>query len=72
MTVHDAALTGDRRQALVAIRDSLARAMDDAEPGVLAQLSGQLVRVLAEIDQIGTTREASTIDELRAKRRKAG
>jgi hypothetical protein len=72
MSVHAAAQTGNRRQALIAVRDSLARAMDDAVPAVLAQLSGQLVRVLAEIDQIAAGGEASTIDELRRRRSQAG
>jgi hypothetical protein len=73
MSVADAAATGDRRATLLAMRDSLATAMDSAEFSVLAQIAGRLSAVLAELDAM-PTEEVSLSDQLaqrRADRRSA-
>ena len=67
--IADAAAGGDRRKTLEAIRDKLARDMDDAPPAVSAQLAGQLVKVLAELAELGNPEKVSALDEL-ANRRK--
>ena len=68
MYMHDAAQTGDRTTALVALRDHLAAAIDDAEPRELAALARQFQAVVAELDQLLTPAEGSITDELRARR----
>jgi hypothetical protein len=61
--------SGDRRQALEAMRDALAAAMELAEPSVMAQLAGQLRQVLRELDELPASEGKSKRDEL-ADRRK--
>lgn len=68
MTMHDAATTGDRTAALVALRDALAAAIDRAEPRELAPLARQMQAVLAELEQLLVPAEGSVSDELRARR----
>jgi hypothetical protein len=63
-----AAQSNDRRAALVALRDTLAEAIDLAEPQVVAQLAGQLRQVLAEIDSLPAAGVKSLTDELKEKR----
>ena len=67
MSIIDAARSGDRRQALEAMRDKLAAEMDLAESSVVAQISGQLVRVLAELDGMPAGK-ATTLDDLDKRR----
>jgi hypothetical protein len=68
MTIADAARSGDRRAALVAMRDKLARDMDDAPPAVVAQIAGRLSAILAEIDGLAVAGERSLVDELKQRR----
>lgn len=57
------------REGLIAMRDKLASDMDDAEPGVVAQIAGRLQAVLKELDSRAVeTKGGSTVDEI-AKRR---
>ena len=49
MAVLDAAQSGDQRKVLEAMRDTLAAAMDAADPAVQAQLAGQLRQVVKEL-----------------------
>jgi hypothetical protein len=67
--ISEAAQTGDRRKTLEAIRDKLARDMDDAPAAVSAQLAGQLVKVLAELADLGDPKKVSSLDELADKRK---
>ena len=45
----DAARVGDQRVALLALRDTLAAAMDSCEPNMLPQIAGQYRATLADI-----------------------
>lgn len=67
MSTAEAALTGDRRKTLEAMRDKLARDFDEAPPAVVAQIAGRLAAILAELDGLGTGK-ASTLDELASRR----
>lgn len=60
--------SGDRRRALVALRDKLAAEIDVAPSTVVAQLAGQLTKVLAELDELPTAGKVSTLDELEKRR----
>lgn len=62
-----AAATGNTREALEQLRDTLAAAIDVADPAIVAQLSGQMVKVLAAIDALPSDK-TSKVDDL-AKRR---
>ena len=66
-TVREAAQTGDERATLVALRDSLAGAIDDAEPHMRAPLAGRLLDVLAALADLEAP-EVSAKDDLRRKR----
>lgn len=68
MTVLAAAQSNNRRAALVALRDTLASAIDLAEPQVVAQLAGQLRQVLAELDALPAAGAKSRTDELKERR----
>jgi hypothetical protein len=63
-----AALTGDRRATLEAMRDKLATDMDEAPPAVVAQIAGRLSAILVELDELGAAKKVSTLDELETKR----
>lgn len=66
-----AAQTNDRRQALVALRDTLASLLDSTEAQVHAQLAAQYRAALSEIAEIdGATVEKpkGLVDEIKAKR----
>ena len=68
-----AAASGDRRAALLALRDELARRLVDAERDA-APLARQLTIVLREIEQLPVPGEKSRVDDLakrRARRRAA-
>jgi phytoene/squalene synthetase len=65
------AATQGRLEALYAMRDKLATAMDGAEPAVVAQINGQLLKTLAEIAEVEAAKppEVSAVDELLDRRR---
>ncbi len=69
MGIADVASTGDRRKTLEAMRDKLARDMDDAPPAVVAQIAGRLSAVMVELDELGNPEKVSTLDELADKRK---
>ena len=62
-----AVASGDRREALLALRDELARRLVDADRDV-APLARQLTIVLRDIEQLPVPGEKSRVDDL-AKRR---
>jgi hypothetical protein len=53
----------DRRERLIAIRDDLTTAMQNAEPSVMAQIAGQLRQVLKEIDELPADDEGKSARE---------
>jgi len=59
---------GVRRDSLEALRDLLARTIEDAEPGQVAALSRQLALVLKEIDELPMAKGASSLDQLASRR----
>ena len=66
-----AAQSGNQRQALVELRDTLASLLDTTESQVHAQLSAQYRGVLAEIaamDAEQAPEEMSPLDEIAARR----
>jgi glycine cleavage system regulatory protein len=65
-----AAQSGDRKQALEVLRDTLAAQIDTTEANVHAQLSAQYRATLAELAEIaGTlTKPKGSIDELKSRR----
>jgi len=64
-----AALTGDRLVTLEVLRNLLAVQLEEApEPKDFALLAGRFTDVLAQIDDIPTSREASAADEIAARR----
>ena len=62
-----AVASGDRREALLALRDELARRLVDADRDA-APIARQLTIVLLEIEQLPVPGEKSRVDDL-AKRR---
>lgn len=69
MSLRDAVGSGDRREALEALRDTLARAIDGDPDGKLtAPLANQLRQVLAELADIPDVRQVSKLDDLAARR----
>lgn len=64
----EAAQSGERRDALVALRDDLAAALDAAEPNVKAQLAAQYRAVLSELAALPDETKVSKRDELAARR----
>ncbi len=65
----DAIGSGSTREALEAMRDKLAREMEFADAAILAQISGQLVKVLAALDSL-PPEQKSRVDDLTAQRKK--
>lgn len=66
-----AAQTGDRRDALVALRDTLASMLDTTEAQIHAQLAAQYRATLADIAEIDAATGAKpkgVRDELKSKR----
>jgi uncharacterized protein (DUF2267 family) len=66
-----AAQSGDRREALVALRDTLATMLDQTEAQIHAQLAAQYRATLAEIaeiDQAANGKPKGVRDELKSKR----
>lgn len=68
MKIHKAAQTGDELATLEAMRDTLAAAMDQAEPAVIAQVAGRLEAVLKRIGELRPARKETLDDVLAAKR----
>jgi hypothetical protein len=64
----EAAQSNDRRKALEAVRDSLAAAMDAAEPSVLAQLAGQYRQTLKELAELPEAVPSSPLEQAKQKR----
>ena len=64
----EAAQTNSRRKALVALRDSLAAALDCCESNMLPQLAGQYRATLVELDALPAEVVVTTPDELRKQR----
>lgn len=60
--------SGDRRAALVAVRDELARRLVDCDERVAASLARQLVLVLRDLDSIPSPAVESKVDDLASKR----
>ena len=60
----DAARTGDRRQALEVLRDTLAAQLDTTESAIHAQLAAQYRATLAELDELSAGEEESTANDL--------
>lgn len=72
-SLREVVAAGDRRASLIALRDELAKRLQDADRDV-APISRQLLLVLRELDQLPTPAEESKVDELanrRARRRAA-
>ena len=70
MTLLEAVRTGDRRTALVALRDAVAETIDAKDSARdIAALSKRLMEVMAEIDALPDPEdEASPLDAARNKR----
>lgn len=64
----DAARSNDRRRALEQLRDTLAAAMDVAEPSVQAQIASQYRAALAELAGLPESGRVTKRDELAARR----
>lgn len=64
----DAARSNDRRRALEQLRDTLAAALDGAEPNVQAQLAAQYRAALSELAGLPDTGRVNKRDELAARR----
>lgn len=64
MTLHEAVATNDRRSTLIALRDTIAKTIDECESGRdIAALSKRLMEVIAEIDALPDTKaEASPLE----------
>lgn len=68
MTNLEAAQSGDRRRALEVARDTAAKALDECDSNMVAQLLGQYRQTLSEIASLPAAEVVSKRDEL-AKRR---
>jgi hypothetical protein len=69
-----AAQTGDRKQALEVLRDTLAAQIDTTEANVHAQLSAQYRATLAELAEIAAplSKPKGGVDELKQRRKDRG
>jgi hypothetical protein len=73
-SLRDAASTGDRVQALTALRDYLAGLVDgfDGSPKDIAPITKQLADVVRELDGLAPAiRKGTPLDELAARRSEA-
>lgn len=68
MSVLDAAQSGDRRKVLEQMRDTLAAAMDAADPAVQAQISGQLRQVLKDLAELPEVKAESPLEQAKKAR----
>jgi len=64
----DAARSEDVRTALVALRDSLAAAMDSCEPNMLPQLAGQYRATLKDLVELPSAKPESPLEKARTSR----
>lgn len=74
MGISDAAASGDRTAALVALRDYLAGLIEnfDGQPRDIAPITKQLADVVRELDDLAPPqRKGTALDELAARRSKA-
>jgi hypothetical protein len=67
MTIAEAVTKG-RVAGLQAMRDKLARDMDEAPPQVVAQVAARLQAVLKELAEIDAPQEVSKLDDLSRRR----
>lgn len=65
-----AALSGDKRATLVALRDRLVKEIEEAGARDLAPLSRQLMEVLKALDEVPDEKEVSAANDI-ANRRNA-
>lgn len=71
VSVSDAAASGSEKEALIALRDTLARAIDGCDSGRdLASLSRQFVDVVTRLGESEDAKKGTVLDEL-SKRRAA-
>lgn len=72
--LYEAVSTNDRRETLVALRNTIAKAIDDCESGRdIAALSKRLMEVIAEIDALPDPAAGANplqAEQERARRRK--
>lgn len=68
-SVAEVAASGDEYATLVAMRDRLARSMDEAPDAVVAQVAARLQAVLARIALLGAPEKESLTDVLAERRR---
>ena len=64
-----AAKSGDRRQALELLRDTLASALDECEPQMAAQIAGQYRACLADLAALAPSKSVPMRDQLAEKRK---
>lgn len=62
-----AAATGDRKKALVALRDRLAFELGVAEGAAVASLAREFTRVVDTLEQLGVQAEVTPLDRLAAR-----
>ena len=75
MSLADASASGSRVDTLRALRDLLARELEDpgTPPAAKAAMARQVVLILAEIDELAPPEQKGTaLDELASRRRAAG
>ena len=68
LSVTEAAKSGSRRRLLEALRDKLARDIEIAGPGVVAQIASQLRATVEELESL-PVETGSVIDEITARRK---
>lgn len=68
MGLPDVVAAGDRGDSLEAIRDRLAKELDEAEGRDVAPIAKELRAVIAEIYSLPRAKEGSKSDELAARR----
>lgn len=70
LSLTQAVATGDRPVALRALRDKLARQIDESDSGRdVAALAARLQAVLNDLDNLPNTAEVSAADDLASRRR---
>lgn len=60
--------SGDRREALEAVRDKIAAELQEASGMVAASLAKELRATMAELESLPGGREVSAVDDLSARR----
>ncbi|MEU3599883.1 hypothetical protein ABZ714_14325 [Streptomyces sp. NPDC006798] len=64
----NAALSGDKRATLIALRDRLAEELENASARDFAPLSRQFMEVLRALDESPDEKEVSPADDIAARR----